>query len=93
MPLSDRAQLLADFLRHHSIAGNPYTQQAASAPAPENIGQWRTVWPHQQRYRDDITRRAAQVAAQQTAYETVASLREQFDRTVGCLGRPTEPTE
>ena len=93
LPLSDRAQLLADFLRHHSIAGNPYTQQAASAPAPENIGQWHTVWPPQQHCRDDITRQAAQVAAQQTTDETVASLREQFDRTAYCLSRPTEPTE
>ena len=28
--LPDRAQLLAELLQHHSIAGNPYTQQAAA---------------------------------------------------------------
>lgn len=91
--LPERAQLLAELLRHHSIAGNPYTQQAASAPSPENIGQWRTVWPHQQHCRDDIARRAARVAALPTADETVAGIREQFDQIADCLSRPTEAAE
>ena len=89
---SELIQPITRLLGHQSIAANPFTEQAVTEPSPQNIGYWRTIWPHQQHCRDAVPRLAAEIAANQRAETIVSALEQQFVWLAQCLAQtPADP--
>lgn len=87
-------QPITRLLQHQSIAANPFTEQAAAEPSPQNIGYWRTIWPHQQHCRDAVPRLTTEIADSQSDEAIVASLEKQFTWLAQCLAQtPADPQQ